>query len=79
MYLSKKSIAAALIVAAAVGFGTQYFVPRKPDRPFLSFLAKAARAALWVMMFAEKEEPCDRTTMVTSPSGEPFIDHARSL
>lgn len=79
MYLSKKSIAAALIVAAAVGFGAQYLVPKKQDRPFLSFLAKAARAALWVMMFADKEEPCERTMIVTSPSDEPFIDHARSL
>ena len=79
MYLSKKSIAAALIAAAALGFSVQYLTPRKPDRPFLVFLAKAARTALWVMMFAESEEPCQKTLIVTSPGDEPVLDHARSL
>lgn len=79
MYLSKQSIVAALIVAAAIGFGAQYLVPRKPDRPFLVLLAKAARTALWVMMFAENEEPCQKTLIVTSPGDEPVLDHARSL
>lgn len=80
MYLSKKNLAVILVVALAVGFGARQIIPeRKKDRPFLVFLAKAARTALWVMMFAESEEPEPCHTIVSAPLDGPFIDHARSL
>ena len=80
MYLSKKSLAVILVVALAVGYGARQVVPdRKKDRPFLVFLAKAARTALWVMMFADTEEPEPCQTIVSAPMDGPFIDHARSL
>lgn len=79
MKVSKTSIGLAIIAAAAIGFFANELMPKKePDRPFLSFIAKAARTALWIMMFAE-DKPCERTNIVAAPQDEPFIDHARSL
>ena len=80
MYLSKKLIVAVVIGAAVLGYGLRYAtVPECRERPFLVFLAKAAKTALWVMMFAESEEPECRNTIVAVPPDEPVIDHARSL
>ena len=71
----RKTLVIALIIAAAiVTVGSSY---QKPDRPFLNFLAAAAKIALRVMVFAEPP-PQDMDAKVTA-SDPDTINHARSL
>lgn len=59
------------------------FVPQKPDRPVLRFIAKVAKTVLWVAVFAEpKPEPTHHHyVQATSvgPDGHAMIDHAEGL
>lgn len=59
------------------------FVPQRPDRPFLKFVAKAAKTCLWVFMFAEPKPECPPRMHVVratiGPDGHELIDHAEGL
>lgn len=82
MYVDKKTIAA-VVLALAVGAWASSSVTVKPEprpsRPVVSFLAKAARTALWIMLFADRQDRQEcRPNMACDP-GDGCIDHARSL
>lgn len=58
------------------------FVPQKPDRPVLKFIAKVAKTFLWVAVFAEpRPEPTHHHYVQASvgPDGHALIDHAESF
>lgn len=81
MTVDRKTLVA-LVLAAAIGAWASSSAHKpapKPQRPVLSFLAKAARTALWIMMFADSTDRQEcRPNMACSP-GDDCIDHARSL
>jgi hypothetical protein len=74
----------AIIAAFAVGYwAASETQPRPPDRPVLSWIARAAKTLLWVAAFAE-QPPADRhdARIVQHAIGEdgyPVIDHGRGL
>lgn len=62
------------------------FVPQRPKRPFLQFLAKAAKTALWVVAFAEPK-PTDLSAnhshhivrATVGPDGVEMLDHSEAF
>ena len=81
MQVSKKQLALGVILAVAIGYGACSYVEyQKNDRPVLTFIMKAARLGLWVMMFAEPSDVFDKNTVSAPPASDtPYLDHARSL
>ncbi|MEY3203955.1 MAG: hypothetical protein RLZZ21_286 [Planctomycetota bacterium] len=78
----------ALIAAVAFGYwlaGDRSPGPRPPDRPVLTWLARAAKNLLWIAAFADPPPPAARheARIVQAPAigsdGYPVIDHARGL
>lgn len=49
------------------------------DRPVLRLIAKAAKTALWVMLFAEEQPQPQMVQHVIGDDGHPVIDHARAF
>lgn len=82
MYVDKKTIAAvvlALAVGAWASSSASTMPEPRPSRPVVSWIAKAARTALWIMLFADKQDRQEcRPNMACDP-GDGCIDHARSL
>ena len=81
MQVSKKKIILGVFLVFAIGYGACSYVEyKKNDRPVLTFIMKAARMGLWVMMFAEPPDVFDKNTVGASPASDaPYLDHARSL
>jgi hypothetical protein len=88
MMVDRKTL---LILAAGIAVGwfafsgnglPSPFQPAK-DRPFLRFIAKAAKTFLWVAMFAEQPpQPAEQGRhLVHSPAvgedGYPLVDHGQ--
>lgn len=61
------------------GFMPNPFVPARPKRPVLAFIAKAAKTFLWVAMFAEqKPEHATHHRVVQAsigPDGHEYLEH----
>ena len=74
-----KTLAAAVVIAATVGFllGGQVqnnpFKPQK-ERPFLKFLAKVARLGLWVTAFADPPPASVNYALQRHPSND-YVSH----
>jgi len=54
------------------------FVPAKPDRPVLRFIAKVAKTVLWVAVFAEPKPPMQpdyRDHAAIGPDGHQVLNH----
>lgn len=80
MRVSKRTIGIALIVSLAVGYGAHILLPpKRPNRPYVRLLSKAARTALWLLMFAEDMNQEDSDVMVSCPGDQPCLNHSRSL
>lgn len=78
------AFALAWFVAHGNGGIPNPFVPQKPDRPVLRFIAKVAKLGLWVVMFAEPKPTHleTRTHLVQSsvgPDGHELLNHAEGL
>lgn len=76
--------AAALAWFAARGDGPlpNPFVPQRPHRPFLQFVARVAKNALWLVAFAEPRPAEHRHHYVQAtvgPDGRELLDHAEGL
>lgn len=64
------------------------FVPQRPDRPVLKFIAKVAKLGLWFVAFAEPK-PTDLSSnrdqkayivrATVGPDGHELLDHAEGL
>jgi len=54
------------------------FVPARPDRPFLKFVAKVAKSFLWVAVFAEERPvaPQYRDHAAIGADGVQCLNHA---
>lgn len=76
-------LAAGLIIGWVVFDGGPIFVPDKPDRPVLRWVARMAKSALWLMVFAEpapKDTSADYAKAVhLTPDGHVALDHARGF
>lgn len=62
MTISKRSLVLACLACVAVGWWlstspSSPVGPKEPDRPFLRFVAKAAKAFLWLAIVAEGPPP----------------------
>jgi len=77
-----------LVAAAAFGYwlaGDRSPRPGPPDRPVLTWIARAAKNLLWIAAFADPPPPAARqdARLVQAPTigddGFPLIDHARGL
>ncbi len=72
-----------VVWAVLCGYAVASWTPEPaPDRPFLRFIAKAAKNFLWVALLAEQppEEPQPDHKLAHSAIGEdgyPLIDNAR--
>lgn len=59
------------------------FVPQKPDRPVLRFVAKVAKTFLWVAVFAEQRPQFSHRHHVVQatigPDGHEYLDHAEGF
>lgn len=73
---------AAVIVAVAVGWWATHsemspFVPKKPDRPVLKFIAKIAKLGLWVALAAEKPPEPEQRQVVAKfdENGQRVLNH----
>lgn len=78
-------------LAAVVAFGLAWFVatnttdsivpnpfvPQRPDRPVLKFIAKVAKTFLWVAVFAEPRPavPTYRDHAAIGPDGHQVLNH----
>lgn len=76
----------ALVAAVALGYwiaGTAQPQPPRPDRPVLTWIARAAKSLLWVAVFAEPPraaQPDSRLVQhAIGADGYPVVDHARGL
>ena len=76
------------LAAAAIGYwlaGDRSPRPGPPDRPVLTWIARAAKNLLWIAAFADPPPPAARqdARLVQAPTigddGFPLIDHARGL
>ncbi len=84
----EKNVVFALVVGLVVGLfvmpgrSNDWPMPgTKPDRPFLTFVARAAKLLLWVSLAAEKppeetNEP-DCVEHLVDAEGLPLVDHGR--
>lgn len=83
MMTKKQKTIAALALALAVGYSAgRGSEPPQPSRPVLSFLAKAARAALWLAFLGDSHQPAAGPRIVQHTIGEDgyeTINHGRSL
>jgi hypothetical protein len=81
MQISKKQLALGVFLALVIGYGACSYVEyKKNDRPVLTFIMRAARMGLWVMMFAEPPDVFDENTINAPPSSDvPYLNHSRSL
>lgn len=80
-----KRIVLACVAAFAIGFFVSRmdggvpnpFVPQRPDRPVLAFVARVAKTFLWVAMFAEGRppEPTYRDHAHVGPDGHYVLNH----
>lgn len=54
------------------------FVPARPQRPVLQFIAKLAKSLLWVAVFAEKRpaDPQYTCRVVDTPESGAVLNHA---
>lgn len=76
-----------LVAAVALGYwlaGEQSPSPRPPDRPVLTWLARAAKNLLWIAAFAdpppaERHEARFVHANAIGEDGYPLIDHARGF
>jgi hypothetical protein len=76
--VSKKLILVVCLLSFAAGWSASSAVPRTKDRPFLTALAKIAKAALWLAAFAEpppEEEPLQ--SVLVDERGYVKVNHAR--
>lgn len=57
------------------------FVPQKPDRPVLRFIAKVAKTVLWVAVFAEPRPQPQSHYVQTQigPDGHECLNHAEGF
>lgn len=58
------------------------FAPQKPKRPVLAFLAKVAKSALWLTVFAEQRpdpQPQHVVQATVGPDGHMLIDHTEGF
>ena len=78
-----------LLVLAAV-FALGYWIagqpdqaPPRPDRPVLTWIARAAKSLLWVAVFAEPAPAAAADTRTVQHAigadGYPVVDHSRGL
>ena len=76
---TQRNIAIILVLALALGWwaGSMQSAPSKPDRPFITWVAKAAKSLLWIALVAE--EPPQEQTLKTSVGEDGYarIDHGR--
>jgi hypothetical protein len=81
MKLTKRNrIMALAVVACSAFYAGRGSVPAQPSRPVLSFLAKAARAGLWLLFLGDQQE--QQPTVVQHRIGDDgyeVLDHSRSL
>ena len=64
----------------AVGRVTDAVNPPQPKHPVLSFVAKAAKAALWIMLIADQPPETERSHMVharVDDQGIRVLDHSK--
>lgn len=85
MKIDRSTVVLVLVVAFVVYWfsgSSSPFTP-KPDRPVVRWIARAARALLWVSLVAEdppEEHQPDHRLVQTPPVGEdgyPRVDNAR--
>lgn len=77
--MSKRTIAAACLMAFAAGWFVSGSVEKPKDRPFLMALAKIAKTALWIAAFAEQPpaDPDPLPSVMVDEQGIARINHAR--
>lgn len=73
--MNYRVIIIAIIVAFLIGGYVGDELRPQPERPFLKFLARAAKVAMWVMIM---EEPQPQRYQAVSADAD-HVDHARSL
>lgn len=74
--MNYRVIIIAVIVAFLIGGYVGDELRPQPERPFLKFLARAAKVAMWVMIMEEQPQP-QRYQAVSADADH--VDHARSL
>lgn len=90
MKLDKRTMLVAVVVFAAAWFVANNrdggipnpFVPQKPDRPVLKFIAKVAKTFLWVAVFAEPKPQAAPHHIVQAkvgPDGHEYLNHAEGF
>lgn len=82
MHVDRKTLAIVVLALAAGAWVASSASPAngpRRNRPVLSLVSKAARTALWIMLFADKNDHRECRPNVACSPGEDCIDHARSL
>lgn len=74
----------AIVAAFAVGYwAASPTTPQPPDRPVLSWIARAAKTLLWVAAFAEQPPEHHQDARIVQHAigadGYPVIDHGKGL
>ena len=84
MMLPKRYLALALVAALAAGYflandGASPRPPSPADRPFLTAIARLAKAGLWLLLVAEPAPeptaPAELVHHVIGPDGHPAVHH----
>lgn len=75
--MNYRVIIIAVIVAFLIGGYVGDELRPQPERPFLKFLARAAKVAMWVMIMEEAPQQHQRYQAVSADADH--VDHARSL
>lgn len=88
MKLDRNIVVAAVAAFALAWFASRSdgpipnpFAPERPRRPFLQFVARVAKNALWLVAFAEPR-PAEHRHYVQAtvgPDGRELLNHAEGL
>ena len=81
MNIHGRFLIAAVLALFALGFFANSVVDHytKPDRPVLTFIVKAAKLGLWLMMFATRKSQKFTFTTTSRPTQQEVLFHIQRV